>query len=299
MKPLASLRDGVGFDFALIGLALLFLLVFAGMPLIYNILMSFQQVDMFTLNALIRPFIGFSNYIDVYTQPEFWLVSRTTFIFVFFSIVGQFSLGFALAVFFSLDFPGAKVIRGLFLVSWVMPGLVVGAIWSWILAADFGVLNTILKSVGIIHGPLFWKSDPNLSIWAVTIANIWLGLAFNMLLLSVGLAAIPRDLYEAAELDGANALARFWTITLPMMRSTIGAVLALGVIGTLQQFDLFAALTEGGPANSSTVAQFWAWQLSFKLYDFAKGATVSVMLFVLVLFASIVYVRSTRSEVRG
>ena len=299
MKPLSSLRDGIGFDIALVGAALLFLFLLAGLPLVYNVLMSFQQVDMFTLNALIRPFAGFQNYIDVYRQPEFWLVAKNTFIFVFFSILGQFTLGFALALFFAKDFPGAKIIRGLFLVSWVMPGLVVGAIWSWILAGDFGVLNAILKGLGIINSPLFWKSDTTLSIWSVVIANIWLGLAFNMLLLSVGLAAIPRDVYEAAELDGANAWERFYTITLPMMRSTIGAVLALGTIGTLQQFDLFPALTEGGPANSSNVAQFWSWQMSFKLYDFAKGATISVMLFVIVLVASVIYVRSTRHEVRG
>ena len=294
-----SMRDGVGFDLILVGAALLFLLALAGLPLVYNVLMSFQQVDMFTLGTLIRPWAGFTNYIDVVLQPEFWLVTKNTLIFVFASMAGQFVLGFALAVFFAQKFPGAATIRGLFLVSWVMPGLVVGAIWSWILAGDFGVLNTILKSLGLIHETVFWKSDPNFSIWAVVIANIWLGLAFNMLLLSVGLAAIPRDLYEAAELDGANAFQRFWTITLPMMRSTIGAVLSLGLIGTLQQFDLFPAITEGGPANTSTVAGYWSWQMSFQLYDFAKGATISVMMFLLVLFASVIYVRSTRHEVRG
>lgn len=294
-----SLRDGVGFDLILVGAAMVFLLALAGLPLVYNVLMSFQQVDMFTLGQLIRPFAGFTNYIAVVQQPEFWLVTRNTLIFVVGSMTGQFVLGFALALFFAQKFPGAATIRGLFLVSWVMPGLVVGAIWSWILAGDFGVLNTVLRGLGIIQSNIFWKSDPNFSIWAVVIANIWLGLAFNMLLLSVGLAAIPRDLYEAAELDGANAWQRFWTITLPMMRSTIGAVLSLGLIGTLQQFDLFPALTEGGPANTSNVAGYWSWQLSFQLYDFAKGATVSVMMFVLVLFASILYVRSTRHEVRG
>jgi multiple sugar transport system permease protein len=298
-RILNALRDGVGFDILLVGAALIFLLALAGAPLLYNVLMSFQQVDMFTLGALFRPFVGFDNYVAVVRQPEFWLVTRNTFIFVFGSMAGQFVLGFALALFFAQRFPGAATIRGLFLVSWVMPGLVVGAIWSWILAGDFGVLNVILKAFGIIDTNIFWKSDPNFSIWAVVIANIWLGLAFNMLLLSVGLAAIPRDLYEAAELDGANAFQRFWTITLPMMRSTIGAVLSLGLIGTLQQFDLFPALTEGGPANTSNVAGFWSWQLSFQLYDFAKGATVSVMMFLLVLFASVVYVRSTRHEVRG
>lgn len=298
-RLLSQIRDGVGFDILLVGAALLFLFVLAGLPLVYNVLMSFQQVDMFTLGSLIRPWAGFTNYIAVLAQPEFWLVTRNTLIFVFASMAGQFVLGFALAIFFAQDFPGASTIRGLFLVSWVMPGLVVGAIWSWILAGDFGVLNTVLKALGLIDGTIFWKSDPAFSIWAVVIANIWLGLAFNMLLLSVGLASIPRDLYEAAELDGANAFQRFWTITLPMMRSTIGAVLSLGLIGTLQQFDLFPALTEGGPANTSTVAGYWAWQMSFQLYDFAKGATISVMMFVLVLFASVVYVRSTRHEVRG
>ncbi len=294
-----SLRDGIGFDIVLVGAALVFLLALAGAPLVYNVLMSFQQVDMFTLGALVRPFVGFENYVAVVQMPEFWLVTRNTLIFVFGSMAGQFILGFSLALFFAQRFPGAATIRGLFLVSWVMPGLVVGAIWSWMLAGDFGALNVILRGLGIIQSNIFWKSDPAFSIWAVIIANIWLGLAFNMLLLSVGLAAIPRDLYEAAELDGANAFQRFWTITLPMMRPTIGAVLSLGLIGTLQQFDLFPAITEGGPANTSNVAGFWSWQLSFQLYDFAKGATVSVMMFLLVLFASIIYVRSTRHEVRG
>jgi multiple sugar transport system permease protein len=294
-----SVRDGIGFDILLIGAALLFLVAFAGVPLIYNVLMSFQQVDMFNLGTFMRPLVGFANYAAVVAQPEFWMVARNTLLFVVGSIGGQFILGFGLALFFARGFPGAATIRGLFLVSWVMPGLVVGAIWGWILAGDFGVLNYLLKSLGIIQSNIFWKSDPNFSIWAVIIANIWLGLAFNMLLLSVGLHGIPRELYEAARVDGANTWQRFWFITLPMMRSTIGAVLSLGLIATLQQFDLFPAITEGGPANSSMVSQYWAWQASFKLYDFAKGATISVMMLVLVLIASVIYVRSTRHEVRG
>ena len=298
-RILNSMRDGVGFDLILVGAAMVFLVALAGLPLVYNVVMSFQQVDMFTLGSLVRPFAGFTNYVAVVQQPEFWLVTKNTLIFVFASMAGQFIIGFALALFFAQNFPGAATIRGLFLVSWVMPGLVVGGIWSFILAGDYGVLNAILKGLGLTQATIFWKSDPNFSLWSVVIANIWLGLAFNMLLLSVGLAAIPRDLYEAAELDGANAFQRFWTITLPMMRPTIGAVLSLGLIGTLQQFDLFPALTEGGPANTSNVAGYWAWQMSFQLYDFAKGATISVMMFVLVLFASVVYLRSTRHEVRG
>ncbi len=298
-RILSSITDGKGFDILLVSVAMIFLLALAGVPLVYNVVMSFQQVDMFNLSTFSRPYAGLENYREVASQPEFWLVMKNTAFFVFGSIAGQFTIGFALAIFFMMRFPFAATIRGVFLVSWVMPGLVVGALWGWILAGDFGVLNAMLTRIGVIDQTMFWKSDPRLSIWAVTIANIWLGLAFNMMLLSVGLAAIPQDLYEAAELDGANGWQRFSTITVPMMRSTIGAVLALGLIYTLQQFDLFPAITEGGPANSSTVAQYWAWQWSFQLFDFAKGATVSVMMLIFVLIASIVYVWSTRHEVRG
>lgn len=298
-RLLSSTIDGRGFDIALVALPLTFLLALSGIPLLYNVLMSFQEVDMFSLGTLWRPFVGLRNYRELFAQPETWPILANTAVFVTASIAGQFVIGFGLALFFWTNFPGASWLRGLFLVSWVMPGLVVGAIWNWILSGDFGVLNFLLRESGIISGNIFWRSDPNYSLWAVIIANIWLGTSFNMILLSVGLSSIPGDLYEAAELDGANAWQRFWTITLPMMRSSIGAIVALGLIFTLQQFDLFAAITSGGPNNSSNVTQYWAWDMSFRQYDFAKGATISVIMIVFVMIASVVYVRSTRHEVRG
>ncbi len=300
MKRLfSSIIDGRGFDVALVALPLAFLLSISGLALVYNVVMSFQEVDMFSLGTLWRPFVGFKNYRDLFAQPETLPILANTAIFVIASIAGQFVIGFGLALFFWTSFPGASWLRGLFLVSWVMPGLVAGAIWNWILSGDFGVLNFILRESGLISGNIFWRSDPDYSLWAVVIANIWLGTSFNMILLSVGLSAIPGDLYEAAELDGAKAWQRFRTITLPMMRSSIGAIVALGLIFTLQQFDLFAAITSGGPNNSSNVTQYWAWDMSFRQYDFAKGATISVIMIVFVMIASIVYVRSTRHEVRG
>ena len=298
-KFLSSLTDGRGFDITLVIFPLAFLFLLSGLPLVYNVLMSFQQVDMFSMGTFIRPFAGLQNYIDLFHQPETLGILFNTAIFVVASIAGQFLIGFGLALFFWVNFPGASWMRGLFLVSWVMPGLVVGAVWNWMLSGDFGVFNFLLRETGIIGSNIFWRSDPHYALWAVVLANIWLGTAFNMILLSVGLAAIPKDLFEASELDGANVFQRFWTITLPMMRSTIGAVVSLGLIFTLQQFDLFAAITDGGPNNSSNVAQFWAWDLSFRQYDFAKGAAISVIMLVFVMVASIIYVRSTRHEVRG
>ena len=289
-------RDGGGFDSALVLLALAYLVAFSAFPLIYNLVISFQSVDLFTIATFDRPFVGLENYRDIVNDPLFWPVVRNTVLFVALSVAFQLGIGLALALFFRLDFPGASWLRGLFLAGWIMPGLVVGAIWGWLLAGDFGVVNWLIQSLGLTHQKIFWLSDPSISIYSVIIANIWLGVPFNMILLSVGLAAIPADVYEAAELDGATRVQRFFTITLPMMRAQLGAVISLGIIFTLQQFDLFAALTQGGPSNASNVLQYWSWELAFREYRIGHGSVVSVFMIIVVIFVATAYVRSTRHE---
>ena len=289
-------RDGAGFDTILVTLALGYLVLFSGFPLVYNLVMSFQEVDLFSLGSFDRPYVGLDNYVDVLSRPEAWGIFLNTVKFVGISVSAQLSIGFALAMFFQQNFPGSTWLRGLFLAGWIMPALVVGAVWSWILAGDFGVLNHVLLSLGLTGERIFWLSDPNVALYSVILANIWLGVPFNMILLSVGLAGIPEDIYEAAEMDGANAIQRFFTITLPMMRAQLGAVISLGVIFTLQQFDLFAALTQGGPSNASNVFQYWSWQLSFQYYEIGVGSVISVLMILFVIFVAAVYVRSTRHE---
>lgn len=290
------LRDGEGFNSALVAVALAYLFAFCAFPLLYNVIISFQDVDLFTIASFERPFVGLQNYRDIVADPLFWPTVWRTCIFVGLSVGLQLSLGLGLAMFFRLDFPGASWLRGLFLVGWIMPGLVVGAIWGWILAGDFGVLNWLLQSLGMVGHRIFWLSDPAISLYSVIIANVWIGVPFNMILLSVGLAAIPADVYEAAELDGATRFQRFYTITLPMMRAQLGAVVSLGIIFTLQQFDLFAALTQGGPSNASNVLQYWSWELAFREYKIGHGSAVAVLMLLLVILVAIVYVRSTRHE---
>jgi multiple sugar transport system permease protein len=298
MRGIVAFRDGRSFDVTLVALALTYLLVFAALPMLYTVLMSVQKIDMFTLGSLVRPFMCLRNYERVLRMPQAWLVAKNTGIFVLFSVFFQLAIGLGLAIFFRQKFPGAGTLRGLFLAGWVMPALVVGAIWRWLLAGDFGVVNYLLTSLGIIHNNIFWISDPHVALYSVVIANIWLGIPFNMLLLSVGLAAIPGDVYEAAAIDGAGLLQRFVFITLPLMRATLGAVISLSIIFTLQQYDLIAALTQGGPSNASNLAQYWSWQLSFETYDIAGGSVVAVLMIAVVILVAAFYVRSTRLEQR-
>jgi multiple sugar transport system permease protein len=298
MRGIRSFRDRRGFDVTLVALALAYLFVFAALPMLYTALMSVQKIDMFTLGTLVRPFVGLRNYERVLRMPQAWLVAKNTGIFVVLSVFFQLVIGLALAIFFQQRFPGASTLRGLFLAGWVMPALVVGAIWRWLLAGDFGVINYLLTALGIIKNHIFWISDPHVALYSVVIANIWLGIPFNMLLLSVGLAAIPGDVYEAAAIDGAGLLQRFALITLPLMRATLGAVMSLSIIFTLQQYDLIAALTQGGPSNSSNLAQYWSWQLSFETYDIAGGSVVAMLMIAVVIAVAAIYVRSTRLEQR-
>jgi multiple sugar transport system permease protein len=295
---ISGFRDGRSFDVTLVTLALLYLFIFAALPMLYTVLMSVQKIDMFTLGTLSRPFVCLRNYERVLRMPEAWRIARNTGIFVFLSVFFQLVIGLALAIFFQQKFPGASTLRGLFLAGWVMPALVVGAIWRWLLAGDFGVVNYLLASIGLIHNHIFWISDPHVALYSVVIANIWLGIPFNMLLLSVGLAAVPGDVYEAAAIDGARLAQRFIFITLPLMRATLGAVISLSIIFTLQQYDLIAALTQGGPSNASNVAQYWSWQLSFETYDIAGGSVVAVLMILVVILVAAIYVRSTRFEQR-
>lgn len=289
-----------GFERALLTLALAYLLVFAGLPLLYNLLMSFQQIDALDPGAWWqRAWVGWDHYRDVLSRPEARGVLANTAQFVALSLVFQVGLGLALAVLFQQSFPGATLMRGLFLAGWIMPGLVAGVIWKLLFAGDFGVVNHALLSLGLAREALYWLSDARYALYAIVIANVWLGVPFNMLLLSAGLAQIPHDLYEAAELDGAQPWQRFVWITVPMMASTLGAVIALGVILTVQQFDLVAALTQGGPANASQVAQYWSWQMSFQTFEVGPGAAVASLMLVVVVATAVAYVRSTRREQRA
>jgi|HubBroStandDraft_5_1064220.scaffolds.fasta_scaffold114876_2 multiple sugar transport system permease protein len=285
-----------GFEIAMLSPALIYLFLLAGLPLIYNVVLSFQQVDLMSTAFLVRPFVGFDNYLDVIAQPDAWVVLVHTIAFVVLSVMFQVVIGLLLALLFMQPFLAASFMQGFLLIGWIMPVMVVGAIWKLVFAGDYGVLNYALISLGLIHDKIFWLSDPRYALPAVIIANIWIGVPFNMLLLAVGLNAIPGEIGEAAKIDGAGPIRRFFYMILPMMLPTLRAVVCLGVVLTMQQFDLIAALTQGGPAHSSQVAQYWSWQLSFQTFQVSQGSAVANLMLMFVSAAAIIYVRSIRHE---
>jgi multiple sugar transport system permease protein len=276
-----------------------YLLAMVGFPILYNLAMSFQDVTLRNLAQFIRPFVGLDNFHELIADPIFRKVFVNSLVFVSVNVVGQVSLGLLAALFFAESFAGANFLRGLLLATWMLPGLVVGALWKWMFASQYGVVNFVLRALHLIGEPVHWLSDPAVAMASVTIAHVWYIMPFSMILIAAALIAIPQDLYEAAALDGAGPLARFRHITLPALRPTLLAVACLVTIYSMRAFDMIFALTQGGPLDSSNVLPLLSYQFSFQQFKFGMGAAVGSCAVVFVFAVALIYVRTLKRDVRA
>jgi len=276
--------------------ATLFLAAFLLYPVCTMLLYSFQQVNIGTLLSGDIPFVGLDNYRTILTDPVFRSSLGVSLVFTLGCLALQFAIGFLLALLFSKPLPLVGVMRGSIMIAWMLPIVVSGTIFKWMFQSDSGIINYALRSVGVIHSPVGWLSDPKIALWGVIIANVWIGIPFNMALLLAGLQGISASLYEAATIDGANAFNRFLHVTLPLMRSTSLTVLMLGFIYTLNVFDLIYVMTGGGPVNATQVMPLYAYQIAFQQFDLGSGSAVAVLIFLLLLAASALYLFLIRRE---
>ncbi|MDX3076668.1 sugar ABC transporter permease [Streptomyces sp. MI02-7b] len=274
----------------------LYLALFYAYPLFRNLDLSLRD---YTVRSFVQgdaPFTGLANYRKVFDDPVFAPALLHTAVFTAVCLVFQYAIGLALAVFFNQNFRLSATLRALFLVPWLLPLIVSSSTWSWMLNSDSGVVNAVLHAVGI--GPVNWLTSPSWSLTSVIIANIWIGVPFNLVVLYSGLQSIPGSLHEAAALDGANAWQRFWRITFPLLRPVSAITLLLGLVYTLKVFDIIWIMTKGGPADSSTTFATWSYQLGFGnlLPAFGPGAAVGNLLVVAALVFGLIYVRVQRKQ---
>jgi multiple sugar transport system permease protein len=275
---------------------LLFMLVILGFPILYTFIISFQDVNLRTLISGERPFVGIENYKIALTSGAFHGALSRSLLFTVGSISLQFSIGLVFALLFRKQFWGANVLRGLVLSGWLIPAVVVGTLFVWLFNLDFGLINFALIMLGLIDNPVGWLVDPKIALFSVTLANIWYGIPFNVIVLSAGLAGLPEDVYEAATVDGANGFQRFRHITLPLMRQSILAVLMLGLIYTLRSFGLIWTITRGGPSGATEVIPTLAYRVGFEFFRFSEAAVIAVFMVLLLLTVAIFYVRATKEE---
>jgi multiple sugar transport system permease protein len=276
--------------------ALVMILLF-GYPVVKNVLMGFQQYGLRTFFTGEAPWVGIGNYTAVITDPVFGQAVINTALFTVGSIVGQFVIGMALALFFRRRFPLSGVLRALLLLPWLLPLIVSSASWRSILDQDSGPLNRFLGGVGLIDAPVPWLSSPDVALISVILVNIWIGIPFNTTLLYSGLMDIPNELYEAGAIDGAGRWKTFWYITWPNLRAVVSVVVVLGVVYTLKVLDIILGLTGGGPANATQTISTQSYQRSFVDFDFGQGAALSNILIIISLLFALIYLRSTRRAV--
>ncbi|MET8765317.1 sugar ABC transporter permease [Lentzea sp. NPDC004782] len=265
-----------------------YLLVCYAYPLYTNVNLSVRGYTVRTFVHGGAPFVGFENYAAVLTDPTFQKAVVNTVLFTAVSLIFQYTIGFALAVFFARDFPLSATLRALFLVPWLLPLIVSASTWAWLLNSESGLVNALLGAK--IH----WLTSPEWSLVSVTIANIWIGVPFNLVVLYSGLRTIPSEVYEASSLDGASGWQTFRHVTFPMLRPVSAITLLLGLVYTLKVFDLIWIMTRGGPSGSSTTLATWSYELGFgsMLPRFGPSAAVGNVLILVSLVAGLLYIRA-------
>ena len=269
--------------------ALIFMLAFVGYPIIYNFILSFRDVNVTTFSNPIKPFVGLKNYIEVFQDPTMGISIWNTLVFTIGSIAIQFVIGLGLALLFNLKFKLSEPIRGLMVVSYLIPMTVTALLFKFMYSTSGGIINELLMKFNLISQPIGWIIDSKYSMLSVILTNSWVGIPFNMLLLTTGLSNISPTLYEAAKVDGANVFHRFFKITLPCLRPAILSVLVLGFIYTFKVFDLVFVMTNGGPVNTTELMSTFAYKLSFTQFSFSKGAAVANVLFAILFVVSLGY----------
>lgn len=276
--------------------AFVYILVILGYPLVYNVILALRNVNVKTFASGSDVFVGLQNFVDLFHDPTFRKIFGNTLVFTFGCLFFQFTLGFVFALFFSQKFTLAGPIRGLVLVAYMMPMSVTAMLGKNMFDVSSGVINDLLMKAHWIRQPVEWLLSGNTAMGAVIFMNCWVGIPFNMLLLTSGLTGISQDIYESAQVDGASRLQRFIHITLPLVRPAIAAVLMLGFIYTFKAFDLQFIMTNGGPLNATDVLGTYSYQLSFTQYEFSKGSTSAIILFCCLFVVGLFYLRMISRE---
>lgn len=242
-------------------------------PFINAILLSFT-----TRNVITRTdqFVGLRNYALLLRDSDFRIAVSNTVVFTAVSIACKFVVGMTIALLLNSRLPFRNVLTGIMLLPWIVPEVVTALAWRSIFDPIFGGLNPILLRVGLIDRPLGWLSEPRLAMPSVIAVNIWKGIPFYTMLLLAGLKAIDRELYEAAEVDGAGAIGRFRHITLPGLRYVIIVTLLLSTISTFNTFGLVYLMTGGGPGGATRLYSILAYEKAIVGLRFGPGAATAL-----------------------
>ena len=274
--------------------ALLLLTCIGIIPIIITFTYSFQYKVL--TDPLDVHFVGFQNYVTLFTSGQFWECFRNTVVFAIISVILELLVGFAGALLMNKAQKAVGLVRTAVLIPWAIPGIIVAYMFSYMFNDQYGVINCILEGLGILKSPVSWLTHPGSAMAVVVLADTWKQFPYIALMLLAGLQTIPKELYESASLDGAGKIACFFKVTLPNLKGILLIVLLFRTMGALRIFDIVFGITGGGPANSTATLLYQAYKYLFGDMDFGLGSALSTVITVLILIMSIIYIKVLKTD---
>jgi multiple sugar transport system permease protein len=270
--------------------SIILLLVTLAYPIFYTIDISFSTFDLSTFGA--DEWVGFANYEEVLNDYRFWDALKVTLVYLVIALPLQVALGFAIAFLINAEWGGRGLVRALFIIPMVVAPVVAGGIWRMILDPLWGLMNYALQGIGI--GPLDWFGDPNLAMAAVIIIDTWRWTPFIVLIATAALLALPKDVFEAAKIDGANWWSTLWSIALPLLVPIISATFVIRWLGAVKMFDIVLAATYGGPGKATNVLNLFIYEEAFRSLRFAESSAMAVIVLVLTMVLTGIFLYGSR-----
>ena len=260
-------------------------------PLVYTLVMGFFKNTLFKEAT---EFFGIGQYIKLFGDEVFVGSIGHTLVWTFGSVFFQFTLGFVMAMILHQDFVKGKTVLRIFLmIPWVLPSVIGSAVWKWMYNADYGLINFLLKAIGLIDENRTWLSSTQTAMPAIIAVNVWKMFPYVMLMIEAALQGVSKDLKEAALIDGANKFEIFRNVTWTAIAPQCYSVLLLMTVWTLNAFTFVYNLTEGGPAHSTEVMAMFIYKKAFTDYDFGLASAASTVLFSICMIISLVYIVMT------
>jgi len=264
-------------------------------PLLNALYQSFFNTNL--AYPLLTKFIWLQNYLSVFKDIYFWKSLYNTVYFTIISMVLELIFGFIVALVLNEKFFMKWLVRTLIIIPWAIPPVVNATVWKWIANSEYGSLNSILKSLGIIKEYRIWLSDPFWSMMIIILADVWKYTPLVAIMLLAALQTIPEDLYEAAKIDGANSFRRTISITIPLIKPTIIVVLILRTFEAFKVFDLVFVMTRGGPAFKTTVVSYFTYLETFSQLNIGRGSAIAYIIVIFMSILSYLYIRSMKDNI--
>ncbi len=277
--------------------ALIVTLLIVFIPIVYTISLSFMNYVIWKPNEI--GFIGLRNYIDAWADEVFRISLGNTFVWIIGVIALQLTLGFVAALILNQRFPFRGVARALILIPWVTPSVITALMWRWMYDGNMGVINDLLVRSGMLERYVPWLAQSTTALPAIMVALMWQGFPFFAVMILAGLQAIPTELYEVADVDGAGIFQKFFRITLPMISPILFTTILLRTIWVANSLDIIFIMTGGGPGYSSYTLPLYSYIKAYRGLDFGFAGTIAVYLTILLITVVTLYViRVVRTEDR-